>query len=312
MRELPDPEQVARFLPAAWLAARGVLPDRATTLRATDPGWDSAIAQFQAALAHFRRVYATELAIFRPEIFGVRELEAWYRAAYEAGKRIFGRRKALQRVADCLAPYVNTGAGIDPDAVARTIGRLLEARAQASALYQQVHAIGGLRLPHGWLPTAPAAEEHLAEACQASVTSRNLLAENAAMWSLLEAGFSQADANLLDRLRAVWRAWRGALDSGPAEFAFWAGEAGWYETWQRDGASWLVELRGEGLLPVQRWGALLTHLDVLAQAGLTEFRDQLLRGVIDPDSAEEAYQRGVAATALTERLRAGDVEYFDA
>ncbi len=215
-------------------------------------------------------------------------------------------------MADKLRPYLAPGASLAGENLQWTVDRLVAARAQAGALYQRLGGIGGVRLPAGWLPTMPDAERELQDACEATRVGRTLLHDYPAMWTLLEGGCGTADVDLLERLRSGWQAWRGVLRSGPAEFAFWAGEAGWYEAWQRDGSTWLTSLQADGLLPVQRWGAALAHADVLAEAGLTEFRVQLLRGVIDPDQAEEAYRRGVAATALAERLRAGDVEYFDA
>ncbi|SNS94631.1 Part of AAA domain-containing protein [Asanoa hainanensis] len=69
VRELPNPEDVARFLPAARLAVRGALPDRPTTVRATGSGWDDAIVGYVSSLAGFRREYAGEFITFRPEVF---------------------------------------------------------------------------------------------------------------------------------------------------------------------------------------------------------------------------------------------------
>ncbi|SNS94655.1 AAA domain-containing protein [Asanoa hainanensis] len=247
-----------------------------------------------------------------PRFFSSLELDSWRDEAHQAGKRLLNKRKALEKVADKLRPQLAPAASVLAENLQWTLDRLVAARGHASALYQQLGAIGGLRLPAGWLPTAPDAERQLHQACEATEISRVLLREHPAMWALFEAGFGPADLELLERLRSGWQAWRGALHCGPAEFAFWAGESGWHEAWQRDGSSWLAALKTDGLLPVQRWGAALAHADVLAEAGLTEFRTQLLRGVIDPDEAEEAYRRGVATTALAERLRAGEVEYFDA
>jgi len=195
--------------------------------------------------------------------------------------------------------------------VARVIGQLLSARTEAATLYQELRAIGGVQLPHGWLPINPSAEQKLTAAVTASGVSRSLLAEQPAAWELFDRGLHPDQFATLDRLTSVWRTWQGILQTESAELADWSGELGWFDAWQRDGAIWLAELRAEMLHPLQRWGAVLGCLDVLTAAGLPEYRLQLLRGQIDADTAEEAYRRGLMATALAERLRAEELEYFN-
>ncbi|WP_203718370.1 DUF4011 domain-containing protein [Asanoa siamensis] len=312
IRGLPNPEDVSRFLPAVRMAVQRALPDRGTTVRATDPGWDDAVVAFVASLAQFRREYGPELTTFRPDVFHQADLETWRGEAHQAAKKLFGKRKALEKVLEKLAHCVERGAAVQTDALPQMLDRLVAARDQAGGLHRRLAEIGGLKLPAGWLPTAPDAEQRLHAACEATEVSRVLLRDCPPMWAIIESGVGPAEVDLLERLRSGWQAWRGVLHSGPVELAFWAGAAGWYDAWQREGAGWLTALQADGLLAVQRWGAALAHADVLAEAGLVEFREQLLRGVIDPDLAEEAYRRGAATTALAERLRAGDVEYFDA
>lgn len=57
---------------------------------------------------------------------------------------------------------------------------------------------------------------------------------------------------------------------------------------------------------------MLTQTDVFASAGLDEFRQQVLDGLLAAADIEQAFHRGVAAAALDERLHANDLEYFDA
>jgi hypothetical protein len=312
LRDLSVPEAVGGLIAGARLAADGALPDETTTLRATDQRWDTAVAQLQAELNRIRHSYGPELATFRPEVFTLGELAAWHTEAQQAGKRLFGKGKRLQAVADRLAPYVRAGTTVGADHVEHTLSRILAARGEASTLYQRVQALGGLRLPAGWLPTNPDAEAGLTEAQQASVISRSLKAEHPSAWSLFQAGVGRADLTVLEKVSKSWQAWRGVLQSGEPELSLWADTLHWFDAWQRDGATWLADLRTEALLPLQRWGVLLSHADILADAGLTEYRDQLLRGEVEPHAAEEAYHRGVTATSLSERMRAGGLDYFDA
>ncbi|MCO8273571.1 DUF4011 domain-containing protein [Actinoplanes sp. TRM 88003] len=308
VRELAEPDELEAFRAAAHWAAAGRLPDHASTRRAMEPGWDEAVTGLRADLARVRRDHGPELALFQPAVLAAPDLPAWQADAVDAAKRMFGKRRALQKVADQLTPFVHEGQVVPPDQVADVLGRLLQLREHADDLHRRVAALGALRLPPGWLAVGAQAEDQLAQAHQAAVIGRDLLRQNAKVWEVLAAG---VDPTLVDRIVAAWAAWRTALHSGPAEFASWSAEPGWYDSWQRDGARWLAELAGDGLLGLQRWAGLLVNTDALIRAGLTTFRRQLLQGEISAETAEEAYRRGLARTALAERMRAGDLEYFD-
>ncbi|MEU1966397.1 DUF4011 domain-containing protein [Micromonospora sediminicola] len=310
LRTLPSPEAVGELLAGAWLAVRGMLPDRETTARAGDRRWDEAVTRFQAEVAGFHQGFAGELATFRPDVYARPGLVAWHAEAQEATKKVFGKRKRRQAVADRLAVHLVAGATLDAEQIEVTTGRLVAAQAQAAALHRQAGALGGLHLP-GWLPTDPDAPRRLAESIEATRVGRALLARHPQAWELFRRGVTDADAALLDRVAARWRAWRGVLRSGEPELALWAADAHWVDAWQRDGATWLHELRTEELFPLRRWATALGHADVLASAGLTDYRDRLLRAEVAGQFAEEAYRRGVATASLAERARAGGLQYFD-
>ncbi|WP_406083915.1 DUF4011 domain-containing protein [Micromonospora zamorensis] len=310
LRTLPAPETVSELQAGAWLAVRGLLPDRQTTLHASDRRWDEAVARLQADLAAFRQGFAGELATFRQDVFARPELTAWHGEAQEAAKKLIGKRKRRQAIVDRLAVHLVAGATLDVERVEVATGRLVAAQAQAAALYQHVVAVGGLRLSQ-WQPTDPNAQERLTEAIEATRVGRTLLARHPQAWELFHGGFTDVDAVLLDRFASRWRAWRGVLRSGEAELALWAAGSHWTDAWQRDGAAWLHELQSEELFPLRRWATVLAHADVLASAGLTDYRDQLLRAEVPAHLAEEVYRRGVATASLAERVRAGGLQYFD-
>ncbi|MET8087456.1 DUF4011 domain-containing protein [Micromonospora sp. NPDC005237] len=310
LRTLPAPETVSELQAGAWLAVRGLLPDRQTTLHASDRRWDEAMARLQADLAAFRQGFAGELATFRPDVFARPELTTWHGEAQEAAKRLFGKRKRRQAIADRLAVHVVAGATLDVEQMEVLTGRLVAAQAQAAALHHHLQGLGGLRLSQ-WLPTDPTAQERLTEAIEATRVGRTLLSQHPQAWELFQSGFTDVDAALLDRFASRWRAWRGVLRSGGPELTLWAAGSHWVDAWQRDGAAWLQELRAEELFPLRRWATVLTHADVLASAGLTDYRDQLLRAEVPGHLAEEVYRRGVATASLAERVRAGGLQYFD-
>ncbi|WP_433260923.1 DUF4011 domain-containing protein [Micromonospora vinacea] len=310
LRTLPAPETVSELQAGAWLAVRGMLPDRQTTLHASDRRWDEAVARLQADLAAFRQGFAGELATFRQDVFARPELTAWHGEAQEAAKKLLGKRKRRQAIVDRLAVHLVAGATLDVERVEVATGRLVAAQAQAAALYQHFAAVGGLRLSQ-WQPTDPNAQERLTEAIEATRVGRTLLARHPQAWELFHGGFTDVGAVLLDRFASRWRAWRGVLRSGEAELTLWAAGSHWTDAWQRDGAAWLHELQSEELFPLRRWATVLAHADVLASAGLTDYRDQLLRAEVPAHLAEEVYRRGVATASLAERVRAGGLQYFD-
>ncbi|NJC72603.1 DUF4011 domain-containing protein [Planosporangium thailandense] len=311
LRGLPSPTAIGAFLPAARLAARGDLPDREVVARAADPRWEPALARLTAELDRFRAEYAAELAAFSPEVFSLPDLPHLHAEAREAATRLFGKARRLQEVADRLTPYLRPGATVAADDVERVIGRLLHAGSAASTLHRRIEELGGLVLPDGWLPTGPAAPAELVHARQASVASRQLVAGHPVAWAALRAGVTDNDVRVLERLAAAWRAWAGILRSGPPQLRLWTAGLHWLDAWDRDGSAWLTDLGAEELAPVRHWAAVLAHTDVLAEAGLTDLADQLLRGEVDPDLAEEAYRRGLARACLAERLRAGGLDRFD-
>ncbi|MGC4796225.1 DUF4011 domain-containing protein [Micromonospora saelicesensis] len=310
LRTLPAPETVSELQAGAWLAVRGLLPDRQTTLHASDRRWDEAVARLQADLAAFRQGFAGELATFRPDVFARPELTAWHGEAQEAAKKLIGKRKRRQAIVDRLAVHLVAGATLDVERVEVATGRLVAAQAQAAALHQHFAAVGGLRLSQ-WRPTDPNAQERLTEAIEATRVGRTLLARHPQAWELFHGGFTDVGAVLLDRFASRWRAWRGVLRSGEAELTLWAAGSHWTDAWQRDGAAWLHELQAEELFPLRRWATVLAHADVLASANLTDYRDQLLRAEVPAHLAEEVYRRGVARASLAERVRAGGLQYFD-
>ncbi|MBW6439258.1 DUF4011 domain-containing protein [Actinoplanes hulinensis] len=311
LRRLSEPGSLTAFQPAARLAAVGQLPSYAATRRACEPGWDDQVAALRTALAQFRRDHDDELREFQLGRFSVPELTEWLAEAHSAAKRFLGKRKALQRVADRLAPFTHPGVAVDADQIAQVITRLLLMLDRLDFLRTHAEGLGGLRLPPGWPAEVYQAEAQLSVAHQAVVTGRALLLEHPDVWNVLAAGSGPDAAHLFHHVLTNWTAWQTALHSGHADFALWAGELGWFESWQRDGATWQSDLGRDGLLAPHRWAAVLVNTDSLTHTGLGVFREQLLRAEIPADAAEHAYRRGVAVTALAERLRAGDLEYFD-
>ncbi len=306
--ELPHPGQVAEAVPAARLAVRHRLPDLAATTAATGPGWDGAA---EAALQQVRALHAEHRAILsalNPQFFTDPAFDAITAQAAVADKGMFGRKKRRTALADALRPFVN--GAVDQTTVLDMVAAAVAAQDAARRTAAVVSAVPGLTPPSGWWPTAPDAADVIAAARAALVVSRDLQRARPGLWaSVHRLGPAVPDLNTFATL---WANWLRVLATTDVEFTRWSAGRDWVTAWHTDGPVWHADVTAGGPRPVQRWGAVLTQTDVLAAAGLDEFRRQVLDGSLAAADIEQAFHRGVATAALDERLHANDLEYFDA
>ncbi|WP_229874374.1 DUF4011 domain-containing protein [Amycolatopsis deserti] len=308
---LPHPTLLGTALEAAALAHDGVLPDFSRTTAASHPGWDAAVAAALHALADFHQRHQPALTTFQPGFFslpGFTELEA---LASEAATGLLGKKKRRMRLVEALQPHVAPGARLDETSVLEAFQAAVAARTAAAALLGQVQAVPGLALDGTWLPTLPDSVNTLQTAAHRLTVSRRLLGDLPALWRAFAELGPRLPQQFLTRLTQTWARWLSLLATTDAEFSLWSAEAGWTGAWARDGRVWAAELGSLGILPIQRWGALLRHCDILAQAGLSAFRRQILEGELPADDLELAFLRGQAQSALEERLTTNDLRFFD-
>ncbi|TDV52019.1 DUF4011 domain-containing protein [Actinophytocola oryzae] len=306
--ELPHPSHVLEAVPAAKLAVQGRLPDASATTAAEQRGWDAiaeaAIQQVRALHTEHRAI----LSVLRPEFFTDPAFDVITAQAAVANKGLFGRKKRRTALAEALQPFVTSS--VDQAAVIDTVTAAAAAQDAARRAADAVHSVPGCTVPSDWWPTRPGATGVVADARDALVISRELHRTRPALWTAVHRlGRHVPD---LDAFARLWTGWLGVLATSDADFARWSADLGWVEAWHADGPRWHADITAGGARPVQRWGAVLTQTDVLAAAGLNEFRRQVLDGSLDAADIEQAFHRGVAAAALDERLHANDLEYFDA
>lgn len=309
---LSSPVYAGTALPCARLARQNRLPGQQATFAAAGERWDAAVGGLLAELERFQHHHATVLATFRPEAFAHPDLPAWVTEADNTEKGLFGRKKKRRRLTERLQPHLRDGATLDPESVRQTVIAVAMARDQAAVLHQRFVAVPGLELPFDWSPAQPDAATVVEQRRDALVAGRELRARSAGLWQALQDLGRQAPVAELERFVKAWGNWFRLLTPGADEFRRWCSGRSWSEAWSTDGPVWREELTTHGLLSLQRWGAVLSHTDVLGDAGLTEFREQILAGAFPAHELEVAYLRGVTGTALRERLQAGQLEYFDA
>lgn len=308
--ELPTPWAVADATPVAGLAAAGRLPSVEQTLEADQPGFDQHVRSVHAAVSAVHHEHGNTLATFRPGLFLAPGIDELTTLADAANKGLLHRKARREALAAELRRHLAVPARLDESNANETYRAVVAAREHAATVAAQAGRFRAL-LPPGWWPTVPDAVRAVEVTHQALMASRALRGRWSRLWAELAGLGRRAPAAELARFVDAWRRWAGLLGTTDSEFVPWSATVGWAAAWDRDGARWCDDL-ATGLRPVQRWAEVLRLTDVLADAGLPEFRDQVLAGELPPDEIEVAFLRGRARSALRERLRAGDLEHFDA
>jgi hypothetical protein len=306
VRELPGPAAIGGLVPAAALATAGRLPHSDLVAAAGKDGWETGIAYVHHAVTALWRDFAGELSVFRDDILRWPYLDEVAKEAVGAADHMLPwiRRARLRSIIEQLAPYLPDGYRLEPAVVPIVLARLRAVRTAVARIEQQLEQFGGLALPAGWRPTRPKAPDDLGRAIHATRIARAVHRELPLAWAYLSRDLAFDDGKILQFVDQAWRDWSALLRGRDPDLD-------WYDVWQRYGAEWLREVRDEGLGGLRRRAALLRCLDALRDAGLAEFRQQLLAEEIRPDEAELAYRRGLATRELAEHVQAGDLSVFE-
>jgi hypothetical protein len=103
----------------------------------------------------------------------------------------------------------------------------------------------------------------------------------------------------LTALAAAWQALDTAADVQPADRSGWAGDLGFVARWSATRAARSVDSAQPVVL--ERWLALVRHLEPLRRHGLADARAALLAGSIPAEDAALAFDKGLAIASITER-----------
>jgi hypothetical protein len=128
-----------------------------------------------------------------------------------------------------------------------------------------------------------------------------------AYYTATPVGTHQAE---LHRLAETWKALDTATAVDPHVIERWAGDAGWFAQWwaTRDAR----KLDAAQPVTLERWLALVRHLEPLRSAGLVAARESILRGQVQADDAALAFDKGIARASIAERADANALTEFDA
>ncbi|GAA2531712.1 DUF3320 domain-containing protein [Mycolicibacterium diernhoferi] len=232
-------------------------------------------------------------------------------AADESG--MFGRKKrrraVLAQLTDVLA--------VDPAEVKLKTLSALTADLQTSHavvadLRQRVAALPAVLFDRPWNPFVDADAAHLAQALAALRGLGHKLSANPAdphIADLRKFYSDTATGTCAATLQALATSWRQLIEitGSAATQAAWADDASFIGKW------WATRgtRRIESAVTIERWVALLQHIDPLLRAEMPEARRDILAGRIVAEDASLAFDRGVAVASVAERLEASGLTDFD-
>jgi hypothetical protein len=217
------------------------------------------------------------------------------------GEMWFRRRRRLARVREQLAPTLRPGATLRLRQVAPLTERLLLTQGRVRALCARAAGLLGAQPPRSWRPLTLADRDLLVRQLEwlagvgASVQGTTGFA-GALRWFLDDGPvIDRAAGARVGQLGAAVAHLRTVCRSSVPQFAAWTADDGLVVRWILSRPERLVEDRS--LTSLRRWVELLTTLEPLREAGLTEARGALLAGALSPSDGARALERGVRAAA---------------
>src|SRR4051812_1477452 len=274
--------------------------------------WTAATSAVLGEIAAFTAFRHPGLDVCTPEVLRLPLAEVYVAAQTAAASSWWGRRGRLVAVRDQLAPYLRPEAKVRPKDVPAVVENLWRVQTAVQAIATRAASIPGLAVPEGWNPFVDT--DLLAQRVQwlkvagAAVDGSSLFHVQLRKLIVagLPAGTTAADA--VARLRDAVTALIAVSRSSSDQLATWAGDDGLVLRW-----SMTRPERGvDNLMSLRRWVSFLDTLEPLRFAGLFDARALLVTGAVKADDAVRAFDRGLAAASVAERLDASGLDLFDA
>lgn len=277
-------------------------------------------AQWQAYAAGIEQVMASLaqkpqwLTTVRPAAMDL-DMPAIHAAAVAADESgMFGRKKrrraVLAQLTDALA--------VDPAEIKlKTLSALTadlqNSHAVVADLRQRVATLPAAVFDRPWNPFVEADATHLAQALAALRRIGQMLSANPTAPHIVDLRKFYSDsatgaaASTLQALSAGWRQLNDATGTTEAQQRVWADDTSFIGHW------WVTRgtRRLESPVTIERWVALLQHVEPLLRAGMGDARREILAGRIVAEDASLAFDRGVAVASVAERLEASGLSDFD-
>lgn len=274
----------------------------------TTAQWQGHLSGIEQLLAGLHQATPGWLATATPAAMDldIPAIHAAAAAADESG--FFGRKKRRRAVLAQLSDVLT----VDPETVklkslSALTGELQGSHAAVSDLRQRVSELPVTVFDRPWNPYVAADAAHLTESIAAMRRVGEVLCKNPTDPRIadLRTFYSSTETgSLTPTLNALAAGWRRLAETTGAPLAqrssfiadWWAGRAA---------------RRLESSATIERWVALLEHVEPLLRADMGEARAEILAGNVVAEDASLAFDRGVAIASIAERLDASGLSDFD-
>ncbi len=280
-------------------------------LRATE--WRSYLMALQQDLAEWAGRPGAWRAIVAPAVMDL-DVDAIRASALAAdASGFFGRKKRRRAVLARLSGVLLVDpASVKLGSLTPLTGELATARPRIAAIRDGLGRIPLPLMEPGWNPAVPdraaEARDHLGRLMWLDqalpVSDSPAHSDVRAYYQKTTQGQGEAE---LRSLADAWRALDAALRRSPQTGAQTDGGEGFLQTWWRGRSDRRVETPAT----LERWLGLVRHLEPLRRHGLEAGRAAILDGLVQPDDAVIAFERGIALASVAERLEATALGDFD-
>ncbi len=271
--------------------------------------WQACVAGIEQLLGSLRQAPEWS-ACATPAAMDI-DIPAIHKAAVEADESgFFGRKKRRRAVLAQLTDVLSVDpAEVNLKTLSAWTADMQKSHAAVADLRQRVAALPAEMFNRPWNPFVASDAAHLAETLAGMRRVGQVLSKNptnpriADLRKFYSDTPTGAHASTLQALSVGWRhlsTATGASLNSHGEDSF---VTHW---WNGRGAR-----RLESSATVERWVALLRHVQPLLRAGMGDARAAILVGDVVAEDASLAFDRGVALASIAERLDASGLNAFD-
>jgi len=272
--------------------------------------WTAMTSAVMGEIAAFTAFRHPGLDVCTPEALNLPLAEVYVAAQTAAASSWWGRRRRLIAVRDRLAPFIRSGAKVKPAEVPALVEALWRVQTAVHAIAARAASIPGLSVPEGWNPFVDTdlLDSQIRWLRRAGAAVDGSSRFHVELRRLIVHGLPAASDEVA-RLRDAVIAMLDVCRSSAGQLSAWAGDDGFVLRWSMTRPERGVE--SPALVSLRRWISFLDTLEPLRYAGLFDARRMLVTGEVRADDAVRAFDRGLAASSVLERLDATGLDLFD-
>ncbi|MFZ4433514.1 MAG: DUF4011 domain-containing protein [Microthrixaceae bacterium] len=310
--QLIDPNSMLEQARAIGIAMSGGLrPDEVERVLA--PGWSDTATQLTERIRTFQTSIHQLSGIAQDTALTTDVNDLIARANEAAVAGALRRNRALRELHVATLTVLRDQGERPATDVLQTLQWIQQLQAEWAAINQLAGAVPALALPPGFDPRSPDWLQWI-ESRIASLPDEARAATGAIprlTLQLVAAG--RADANTvvwtLQTAGGAWNTFISQLGVDSATAGRWLAGRTFADAWRASLDEWNRD--GDRLLDLQRWCDVAAAVSGLSSMGLDTIAAAILDGAVATDDAAEMFQRGLARTALEERVDHARFDVFD-